>query len=466
MAEVSGFVLRVLLAAALAILGAQAGAACRGAPHSNFGCDFYAVTLRNAYTDTATYAFGIRALNPSAMSAATLQVSGGGLASPQDQPLAAGAAGHFTLPWVDAMVTATGTALFAGAAYHVVSDQPVSIAQFNSDDPASFSNDATLLLPVRGGDTSYYVNAWPEWNFDFFNEPAQVAVVATSDGTTVQVTGHDLQPGAGLTANGGSVSMDAGDVLLLSSALSAFVDISGTRIDADAPLVVFSAHAGTYVPGNVPFADHLEDVLPSQSELAQDYVFVRPSDPSGASAPKQMVKLVASVDGTTLTFDPAVPGAPSILDAGQATTFEATVDTYLHAGHPIVAMQFMEGNQAFAQNVASRGDPSQLASVAVNRGALEADFVAPTTFAPIFAQVVAPSGATVLIDGDAVTGWSAVGGSGYSSANVGLCCTDKHHAAGNRPFTLSVYAYPGSTTSYWYAAQLGPRDDIFGDGFE
>jgi hypothetical protein len=168
-----------------------------------------------------------------------------------------------------------------------------------------------------------------------------------------------------------------------------------------------------------------------------------------------------------LSFDPAVSGAPASIDAGQAIALELTVDVAIHATHPIAAAQFMEGADVFDANFNFLGDPSQLASIPPGRGALDVRFIAPTALAPIFAQVVAPTGAQVSIDGNTVSGWAAIGASGWSAANVQLFLTDAHHATGDQPFTVSVYAYPSSgSTSYWYAGAYGPSDDIYGDGFD
>jgi hypothetical protein len=458
-----------ILAVALLATGAtRASATCRPAPRSNLGCEFYAVPLPNAFIDTATYSFSVHALNPSVSATATLQVSGGGLVTPASHPLAALTAGNFALPWISTLVNATGTALISGGAYHLTSDLPLSIVQFNAEAAASQSNDATLLLPVRSGATAFLANVWPEWSADAFTHlPAQIGIVATAAATTVQISGHDLQPGAGIGTTGGSVQMDAGDVLLLSSALTASVDISGTRIDASAPVLVFSSHAGTYVPSDVGYADHMEDAEAPISDLGSDFLLVRPSDPSGGNNAKQMIKVIGTEDNTQLTYDPVVGGAPASIGAGAAFTFEATSDVHLQADHPIGVMQVMESASAFPGNPDAHGDPAQLASIPSNRGALVADFIAPLALAPMFAQVIAPTGAQVLVDGVAVAGWSPIGSSGYSGANVALCCTDAHHATGDQPFTVSVYAYPAAAaTSVWYAGQLGPRDDIFGDGFD
>ncbi len=456
----------------LTLAAASVHAACRPAPHSNIGCEFYAVTLPNDFAvDKSSYPFAVRALNPSASTAASLQISGGGLATPESHPIAAGAVADLPLPWVAAVSGATGTVLAAGAAYHLVSDLPLSVVQFNTDSAGSGSNDATLLMPVQNAGRSFRANVWPEWSFSGSNEPAQVGIVATAASTTVQVIAANLQAGAGLASTGGTVQMNVGDVLLLSSTVASSVDISGLQIDADAAVVVFSAHAAAWIPSTVSYGDHLEDWQPPLTELGQDYLLVRPSDPSGGNGARQFVKLVGTVDATALLFDPPVSGVSASLNAGQAIQFELTTDVHVSASHPIASAQFMEGSQAFdlILHMNSLGDPSQLASIPANRGALAVDFIAPTALASIFAQVIAPTGAHVTIDGTAVGGWSAIGSSGYSGANVLLCCTDAHHAAGDQPFTVSVYAYPSAPpgyTSFWYAGGLGPSDDLFWDGFD
>ena len=465
-----------LVAAAISIaipLSAGAAGPCHVAPHSNVGCEFYAVTLPNAFLDQSAFPFAVRALNARAGVTAHLQISGGGLVGSQSHDVSSGTASDLQLPWVSALSNSQSTVLLAGAAYHLVADSPLSVWQFNSDStgtPASpsASNDATLLMPVQTAGTSFRVATWPEFQIAGNDYPAQVAIIGTVNATSVQISAAGgIQAGAGLTATGGSAQLNAGDVLLVSSALTAAADFSGAQITSNSPVVVLTAHAGTFVPSTDGFGDHLEDALPPTSELGQDYMLVRPSDPSSGSAAKQMIKLVGTVDNTNVTYDPAVAGAPGMLSAGQSVVFEAGNDVHVHADQKFFAAQFMEGSQTFSGNTNNAGDPSQLTSIPSNRGALVVNFVAPTSFAPVFAQVIGPTGAGVQVDGVAVTAWNSIGSSGYSAANVSLCCTDFHSATSNQPITVSVYAYPASFgTSYWYAAGVGPSDDIFGDSFD
>ena len=445
-----------------------AAGSCYSAPHSNIGCEFYAVTLPNILVDQSTFPFGVNLLNPSSSTAVDVTVTGGGLMSPQMLHLAAGGNLTTTLPWVASLSTSTATQIVSGGGYHIVSTGPISALQLNpatvlSGFSQSSSNDASLLLPVRSAGTSFRTVAWPTWVAA--SSPGQLAVVATVASTNVTVTASgSIEPGAGLTANGGMVTLDAGDVLLVSSALASSASLSGALIASSAPVIVWSAHAGTQVPIGVAYADHLEDPLPPISALGTDYFIVRPSNPSGASTGAvQYVTIVASSDNTTMTYDPPV-AAPLTLAVGASATFQATVDFHLVSSAPVLVGQFMEGGTT--PGFGGNGDPSELIAIPTNQAQRTVTFYAPALFSPIFAQVIAPTGTALTIDGTAVTGWTAIGNSGYSASNYALCCVDVHQATGNQPFTLSVYAYPPGSTSYWYAGASGIGDDIFADGFQ
>src|SRR6185312_15838186 len=166
-----------------------------------------------------------------------------------------------------------------------------------------------------------------------------------------------------------------------------------------------------------------------------------PGNPSGsASGAVHYVKLVGTVDATTVTTDPFVAGSPSTLQAGQVSTFQASVDFHLQASHPVVVGTFMEGSQV--PSFGGLGDPSESIAVPTSQARRALDFMASPALTPAFAELVAPTGAALLVDGTPVSGWTAIGASGYSVAHVSVCCTDMHHASGNRSFLLSIYSYP------------------------
>lgn len=449
---------------------------CTPLPHSNVGCEFYALTLPNSLLDQLTFSFGLDLLNAGA---ADVQVSvdGGALGAPDLFSVTAGASVTTALPWVAAIAASTDTEKVLGGAYHVTASAPVAALQLNpseytSNGAYSGYNDASLLLPVQSAGLAYRVVAWPTINIGGTQFPGHIAIVGTAAATIVQVDAPgSIAPGAGLTANGGTVSLDAGDVLLISSALDAASagtsgsDLSGTLISSSAPVLVWTGHDAAQVPAGVSYADHLEEILPPIAALSGDYFVVRPGNPSGsASGARHYVKLVGTVDGTAISTDPVIGGAPTTLQAGSVATFEALDDFHLVASQPVVVATFMEGALATI-DFNGNGDPSQSIPIPTGEARTAVDFVASPALSPAFAQLVAPTGASVTVDGALAIGWTAIGSSGYSSTNVSICCTDVHHARGSQPFTLSVYSYP-TNTSYWYPGFLGIGDAIFADGFE
>lgn len=469
-------VLALGLATALGAPDATSATVCSPQPNSNVGCNFYAVSLPNLILQNQTsFHFGVAMLNSGAV-AVGVTVTGGALVSPDAFSIPAGSSITRQLPWVSGISMSSATAKTVGGAYHITSTGPISALQLNATEPEVFSlfsqsNDASLLIPVESAGTSYRAVVWPTWSIVGNEYPGFIAVVANTAATSVQVVAPGtIQPGAGLSANGGTVSLDQGDVLLIASALDATSfsygsDLSGTQITSSAAVLVWTGHAGADIDAGTGYADHLEESLPPVSALGDDYLIVRPSNPSGSPAgARHYVKVVGTMNGTTLTTTPPISGAPLSLNAGSSGSFEVTVDFRLHSSSPVVVGLFMEGSAT--TGFGNVGDPSQSIAVPTFQGRRSIDFTAPISFAPIFAQLVAPTGTTISVDSANVSGWSAIGSSGYSVATVPLCCTEEHHATGDQPFSLTVHAYPPGNTSYWYPGGLGIDDVIFRDGFD
>jgi len=64
-----------------------------------------------------------------------------------------------------------------------------------------------------------------------------------------------------------------------------------------------------------------------------------------------------------------------------------------------------------------------------------------------------------MLDGQPVTGFTPIGGSGFSVARVVLPngLDGNHRATGSEPFGITVYGY-GQYTSYWYPGGLDLED--------
>ncbi len=463
---------------------------CANVGTSYIGCEYYAVTMSNSELNQSVFAFSVSVSNTSSTTA-TVTISGpagftgGGT-------IAAQSIVQYTLPWVPALscggggctgflANAGGTVKVAGGAYHIKSTEPVVVYQFNPRDyqenvtcasdgtspPChSFTNDASLLLPVNAMTGNYVVVAGATWDFPSdtaYEFPGNVAIVGTVDGTSVTYTapaGNAIQAGAGLSTTTGTVTLNHGDVLQVAAALNGTAtafgsDQSGAIVTATQPVEVFGGVDCTYMPTTVPACDHLEEIIFPLETLRSDYLVALPTNQNGT--PAQYIKIVGTAAGTTLTYDPAIAGAPATIGAGQSSFFHVTQNFRVTSSHPIIVGQFMESENNFTAS-ATAGDPAS--SVAIPQAQYRASyqFVAPPSYQQNWVNIIAPTGSTITVDGTAYTSGTNIGASsGYWTKPVSLCagtgCTGVHTATGTAGFGIQVYGY-GEYTSYMYPGGL------------
>lgn len=458
-------------------LTCQAGVctgACANIGQSYIGCDYYSVTMVNDQLAQASFPFAISISNTSQQSASVNIVGPGNYN--QTLAVAAGAVVTQTLPWVNALSMSAVTSRANASAYHIRSTQPITVYQFNARDYTSggnfsFTNDASLLLPVNAMSGNYYVTAWPTWRVPVAfggttQLPGTVAIIATQANTTVQFTppaANPVQAGAGITATGtSSVVLNQGDVLQIASALNGAAagtygsDMTGSTVVADKPVEVFGGHDCSFVPATVGYCDHLEEVIFPQETLRTDYLVVPPYNSLGT--PRAYVKITATTANTTLTYDPAV-GGPASLGAGQSATFLASAPFRVtaNANHPIIIGMTMLGEDNFQAGNPNAGDPAMSAAVAIEQYRKAYSFFAPPNYAQNWVTVTAAMNSAVTVDGVAVGALTQIGNSGYGYKNVSLCannsCNGVHSASSAAAFGIQVYGY-GSYTSFWYPGGL------------
>ncbi len=180
------------------------------AQFSYLGCEFLAVTTANIVSATFDNDFAVVIGAPASGPAANVTVSRGGtLITSQTVP--SGQTAAITLPMVPEVKGATQSVVAPGAAYEVVSDTPVVAYQYNPlhfdlGGEASYTNDASMLLPEHALTGSYVGLTWPTWGYGtwttvpFFGDegawdnwhPGWIAVAATEDGTQVTITASGL----------------------------------------------------------------------------------------------------------------------------------------------------------------------------------------------------------------------------------------------------------------------------------
>jgi hypothetical protein len=410
--------------------------------------------------------------------------------------------------------------LARASAYHLVSSVPVTVYQFNaleyqgqggppgkdwslclgnavcpeSGGPIgcfSYTNDASLLLPSTAMTGNYRVTtqagyrAASDAGATEFQEGGYFVVTATEDDTSVTVglssTGAVVAgTGVAATGPGGTMTfaLNAGDVVELMGSGEDTVDLSGSLVQANKPVEVFAGMQCAQNPWEAPACDHLESsVLPAET-LGTDYVVTVPTSPH-AKLVGHVVRFYGNVDGTVLTYSPSQPpGCPSTLNAGEVVqctgtpscpytddmnmpqTASCVTETFEVTGtHEFAVSSFMLGGSVVDREqslVLSQGDPSMSPMVTTQQFRKSYIFLAPTDYDESFADIVAPHGTTLTLDGVPVYSTPVPVNPSWSVVRLELTNTGKdgaHILEGTQAFGVQVIGY-GAYTSYQYPAGL------------
>jgi hypothetical protein len=456
---------------------------------SYIGCDYWPTVTANAVWSIFDYAVVVS--NPGQV-AATVQVTGPSNTN-QMVTVQPGALVRIYLPWVpslkgndcDAFGRApplTVSTLARDGAFHLVSSVPVLVYQFNALEykgeggpvgkdwtrcPGflsgvgcfSFSNDASLLLPSTAMTGRYRVVT----NRSVMGLPGYFSITATQPATMVKVklpSGVGALAGAGVPAlSAGATAtytLDDGDVLQLVASGST-ADLTGSLVESDKPVQVLGGQSCFANPSDA--CDHLEESVMPAETLGKRYVVTMPTKPGGGAAPAT-VRFIGNVDGTTLTYDPAVPGAPTMLMAGQVVELGTVNRDFIVEGSQAFAVTTIQKSASVVDPARDRGDPALSAAVAVEQYRKSYVFLAPSDYDLNYADVVSPAAATLTLDGAAVTTQSqAIGNSGFVLRRIPLAAGASggaHSLEADQPVGLQVIGY-GSYTSYQYPAGLNLR---------
>jgi len=474
---------------------------------SYLGCSYWpTVTMNSVLSDD--FSFVVAVANPNSTEV-TVTVERAGT-SVRTATVPANGLTTISLPWIKALKQSSllGSVLVTDGAYHLISSLPVAAYQFNpfdfklaTDCPSdpeprppdgichSFSNDASLLLPVQALGKSYMVLARPSataWVFgaDWSRFPGFFAVVATRPGTTkVDVTfSADTMSGSwGLQAykkgEKASFDLEQGAVLQILSALptctpvktdstgtgfcdlSATTDLTGTEISASENVAVFAGHNCAFVPFDKWACDHLEEQLYPISSLGKKYVGAHTLS-SGADP--SVYRILSVADQNTITFNPPVRESVT-LDRGKFVEFETNQDFVASGSGPFLMAQFMVG-ASYAkppQGTAVPNDPSMSLAVPVEQFRTDYRFIAPASYDQSYVNIIAPELATVKLDGSTVPGSEfkligTVDPSGWVVAKLKIG-GGIHVVESTQPAGISVYGV-GAYTSYMYPGGLDLKE--------
>jgi hypothetical protein len=385
-----------------------------------------------------------------------------------------------------AQALAGGTAVVGsgrGTAFTIKTDAPVSAYDILPYGGASsFLPSAELLLPTSAWGTNYVAvvpqlpsTGGPQWG----------QVVASENGTTVTIN-----PTSNLPAAGGLPAAPKGTATKFTLNAGEFVqwqpsgEMSGSVVSSDKPVSFVGGTGYLCLSGSTSKGggcDSGHQMIPPVSALGSEYAaapyVTRRKDLAEESI---LYRIVGTVDGTKLVYEPPVAGAPTALAKGTFGNFEATgpfVVKSQDADHPFYLAQVMSGC-----NVTSGSRPGATVSIlggALNLGDEEfVNLLPPAQFLTKYVFFTDPTysttnlvltrvkGATGFKDVKVdclgtVSGWKPMGGSGTyewvgvdlvrSKVGVGSCKNGPQVASSDGQFglmvwgtdTYSSYAYPG-----------------------
>lgn len=352
----------------------------------------------------------------------------------------------------------TGTTI--GKAFHLTTDVPVAVYQISPYGVGARATGSSLLLPRTAWGSNYIANtASPQTA-----SPPSFDVVASENGTQVKLFSKiAIVGGGGISGSPANqqlvITLNAGEVAQLSQP----TDLVGTIVEATKPVGLFSASPCMNVPQNTLYCDHGEQMMLPIQSLASEYPAVgyraRLTEP-------WMWRVVGVVDGTNLSYAPAVVGAPATLNKGQMVEFESTAEFVVSsqdAQHPFELFAYMTGGSWAKLSTPGYGDPDHVVITPPGQYLRDYVFFTDPTFPETNLVVVRAKNGNAFEDVTldclgTLTGWKPLGSS-YEYARtdlqtgdfqpVGNCSNGRHEMKSKGPFGLSVWGWgtPKTMTS-------------------
>lgn len=376
----------------------------------------------------------------------------------------------------DRAYSVNGTTI-VDTAYYIKSDLPITAAQFNPlHNVQVYSNDASLLFPTTALGRRYMIMS-REQHYNQFH--SFVTVVATQPGQTqVQVKAScNLMDGSDKSGKRidamkrGDTQifyLDQFDVLNLET-LGVKDDPTGTLISADQLVAVFAGIEATSLPETDPVtccADHIEHQQYPMSAWGKTYQAVKLKP---RNKERDIWRILARVDKTRIATTPNIfsDGAEFIeLNSGQWIDIATRESFTIEATAPVLVGQFMTSQNdpndretgTAGRDSAGIGDPSYIIGVPVEQYRTTYQFLTPSMYEEDYITIVAPKGANVQLDGEAIDSSEFFEfGDGSYSAVYRRVEDGPHSIVADKKIGVFSYGFD-AYVSYGYPAGLDLRE--------
>ena len=340
----------------------------------------------------------------------------------------------------------------------------------------SYSNDGSMLIPSHALASSYMVTGYHAWHQDKFTQDPSgqlsvgdfVAVTAIADSKLTLLLrplqnvlpGPDVPsfvPGAATT-----FTMTQGEVLQLFTPANSDMDsLSGAEIFADQPFQLLSGVSCASIPEDGSPCGHVEDTVLPTDVLGKDYVVpaLFPATSSVVPVPHVIrIQAIIRRHGAEIRAHVVYGRHPESGRSSRAPQRDR--QTYASPRTlPFAVTQFLSGRGDLSQPLLDgrgTGGPNQVSVTPSGQFRTDYQFIAPLDFDSSFVAIVAPTGASVALDGETLLPerFTAVGASGMSVARQPVLRANRVHTVkAEKPIGILVYGFD-PFSSFMYSGGL------------
>ncbi len=228
---------------------------------------------------------------------------------------------------------------------HITSDVPIAVYGLNR---RFQTTDTYLALPVNVLGTEYMAMCYDKLSSELIS---QVALIATEDNTVVTITPTTATGGGHPEGEPYKVLLQEGDVYQFNAAYDrrSRADLTGTLIQADKKIAVFSGHNCAHVPAGTRACNLLVEQLPPMHSWGRHFFLGTLANRSTSTW-----RVLASEPNTTVFEDQK---KIAVLNAGEFyEKRNFSENTQIKADKPVMVAEFAQG----FQNGDSIGDPMMI----------------------------------------------------------------------------------------------------------
>jgi len=354
------------------------------------------------------------------------------------------------------LAEATGSESIQEKGIHLVAENPVNVYALNWD---RNSADVAVIYPVPSLGNEYFAMCYTPnvHNRPVHGRNSEFLIVASEDNTTVNITPSVVTDGGNPDEVTFPITLNKGEVFQVQSLnqrnLAGQGDLTGSYIESDKPVAVYSGNFSTTVPSETDMSgyDHLFEQIPPVQTWGREYYAVplrtRMAD---------RYRIMAAKDSTVVLV-----GNQPQRKINRGEYFEFLIDnsqpSRIIADKPILVAQFSQSNNTDRSYTGGNGDPFMIILSSVTQSKNDVTFVAynSSQIRNYFVNVVTPTSEVnnIELDGNLISGqFKPFAGSNYSYAQltIGPGTYNLRNKNTDRGFLAYVYGY-GGFESYGYA---------------